>query len=192
MAKQQVKQTGMSRVVKFEVSVGKDTDKVNLGSYETEIVFGTMDQAVDAAARTVVIRMQNNVRVAYTEGKALPYPTGKRFATDHMGAYTAPAVELARKEVDRMTPELRAAFLQALLDAAKLAGVIEAEASKTATPVGDAAEDADDELRVIYNENELRKLPRARLVQLAEKEELEGIEDLSKDDIVDELLALSN
>lgn len=186
MAKQEAKQTGMSRVVSFEVSLGRDKDKINLGKYNAKITFGTVDQAVDAAARSVVIRMQSNVRKAHEESKALPYPTDKLFLVDHMGTYSAPLEEVARRTIAAMTPEMRAAFAKAWLEENAIAEAKEETAKEEITPA------VDDETDVIYDEDQLNSLSRARLEALAHKEDFEGVEDMKSSEIIDELLALNN
>ena len=183
MAKQEVKQTGMSRTVSFEVSIGRDTSKVNLGKYHAKITFANMDQAVDAAARSVVIRMQSNVRKAHDEGKALPYPTDKVFSVDHMGTYSAPLEEVARTTIAAMTPEMRAAFAKAWMEEIGMAETKEAAEVVQEAPVSDEA-------NMIYNEDELRALPRVHLMRLAKAEGFEGIEDMTTEELLDELIAL--
>lgn len=176
MAKPTVRQTGMSREVNFEVSIGRDANKVALGTYKAKITFANIDEAVDAGARSVVIRMQSNVRKAHDEGKPMPYPTDKMFSVDHMGTYKAPLEEVARQAIAAMTPEMRAAFAKAWQEASEAPNAPSAPSAPSAP----------------YNEDELNKLPRARLTELATKEGFEGLEDMSSGEIIDELIALNN
>ena len=186
MAKPSV-QTGMSRTLTFPVSIGRGAERVDLGTFTARVTFANLDQAVDAGARSVVIRMQGMVRKAHEESKPCPYPTDKVFVTNHLGHYTAPVEEQAKRVLAAMPPELRAAF-------AKLMAQELAVSSPAISEPQDTADDDEDETsspNMVYDEDQLNKLPRAKLVALATKEHFEGVEDMSSSDIIDELTALS-
>ena len=167
--------------VVFSVSAPK-TGVPETNGFIVRVKFAGENEKMLAALKTVVIRVQNGLRTYYEKHKRFPFEPGKRTAVDANGEFYMPA-PMPSKE------RLLAATLAEKIMIAETYGL--AVPDEWRNPPSDKddeqSDDDDDETGLKYEEDELNKLSIAKLRVLAQNEELEGYDDLTKDELVEEL-----
>ena len=173
--------------VSFGVSgtfkVGDVTHKIpETNGFMIRVKFGTENEKMLAALKTVVIKVQNGLRVYYEKHQRFPFDPGKKTAVNAMGEFYTPAPMPSRER-------LLSATLAEKIMIVETYG-LEVPDEWRNPPADDEQGDTDDDDNdsdLKYDEEQLSKLSLARLRALAQNEELEGYDELTKDELVDEL-----
>ena len=176
--------------VTFGVSGGKVGNPNFVPATEGFVVrvkFSTENEKMLAALKTVVIRVQSNLRSYYEKNQRFPFDPGKKTTVDAMGEFYMPAPMPSRER-------LLAATMAERIMIAETYGLAVPDEWRN-PPEADQSDDTDDS-DLKYDEEQLSKLNLGKLKVLAQKEELEGNEDLegydemTKDELVEILAAI--
>ena len=166
--------------VVFSVSAPK-TGVPETNGFIVRVKFAGENEKMLAALKTVVIRVQNGLRTYYEKHKRFPFEPGKRTAVDAGGEFYMPAPMPSKERL------LAATLAEKIMIAETYGLTVPDEWRNPPSDEDDGQSDEDDETGLKYDEDELRKLSIARLRVLAQNEELEGYDDLTKDELVEEL-----
>lgn len=178
---------------KFTVSAkGTMVDGVLKGaipstSFEIEVSYANQIELMEYAVPTSIICLQGALRDEYLANGKFSFAPGTRIKVGANGRYTRPAPMPTKERL------LAASWAEKIMIAETYGLEVPEEwrlaLAKATAPVATSDEtdgDSDtDEFK--YDEEALRGLSLARLKVLAQNEELEGYDEMTKDEIVDEL-----
>ena len=169
-------------------------------SFELEVRYEDMTELLKYAVPTTIIALQGNLRDYYRANGKFPVAVGTRMKVKAAGTFEAPPTV----HLDRLEAQVAAGGQITLADRIRLARIagLDIPPEWLVPPVADVPTDEAVDNKDIdndgdsdtdepkYDEDELAKLSITRLRVLAQKEELEGYDDLTKDELLEELAQL--
>ena len=167
---------------------GKIVGAVPSTSFSIEVTYANQIEKMEYAVPTSIICLQQMLRDEYLANGKFSFAPGTRIKVGANGRYTRPAPMPTKEQVANATLAQKIAMLEAL-------GVPVPEewmrppvvTEKSDQSESEADDDADGDGAMRYDEDVLSTLTLAKLRVLAQNEELEGYDELTKDELVMEL-----
>lgn len=176
--------------IQFNVSGGKEGSPDYVPKTEGFVVRVTYESSsarMKAALNSTRIAVQNTMRTYYRNNKRFPFAPGKVQAVDGEGRFTLPV----SSQVDRIEAQLKAGQVDRTeqIRLARMLGleVPQAWLDETAKLIVDGSADEDNDDSAKYPEGSLDKVGIAKLKVLAQNEELEGYDEMTADELREEL-----
>ena len=191
-------------------TLGKEDYIPETKGFIIQVTYANQADKMHAALNSTRIAVQNTIRTFYRKNKRFPFKPEVVQAVDGKGEFTLPVtVHMDRLEAQAKAGELdrddkirlaRMAgvseeIIAAMFPPVVVAAPVAAEAAAPESTTSDQGNDDDDKSEddadgMKYDEEELAKLSVSRLRVLAQKEELEGYDELSKEELIEELSAI--
>lgn len=201
MAKKQREWTQVSSLVgrmTFDVGGGKDGEKdfvPETKGFVLEARFVNETDKTYKALSSVVIDAQGALRTYYRAHKKFPFPVGKPFVVivdkGESNVALPAATHIDRLEAQVASDPSSIAMADKIRVARMFGLPIPQEWLDLVGPVAPEEEEEDtEESEYKYAEDQLQGLSVAKLKVLAQKEELEGYDELTKEELVEELALL--
>lgn len=170
---------------KFTVSAkGKLVDGVMVGavpstSFEIEVTYTNQIEKMEYAVPTSIICLQNFLRDEYLANGKFSFVPGSRIKVGANGRYARPAPMPSKERIANASIAEKIALAEAL-------GLEVPNEWREDKPVvsDEDDENEDNESEMKYDEEQLSRLSIARLKVLAQNEELEGYDEMTRDEIV--------
>lgn len=164
--------------------------------FQIRIEFASENEKMLCAVKTVVIRVQDDLRAYHAKHGVFPFAPGQLTKVDAHGNFVRPKALPTREELD-------AAGMGAKIELAKRLGlpvpqewldtvhtsVLSSESEPAHTDDGTKA---DDGTGYKYEEAWLNKQSTTKLKVLAQNEELEGYDELTRGELIEELALMES
>ena len=164
--------------------------------FTIEVTYDNDYQVMADALTTKVIQVQNTLRTFYIANKRFPFAPGKMQKVDGEGKFTLPVAS----QVDRLEAQAAQGLVSTadLIRIAKAAGMAipqewldQVVAEPTASDDEDGqGNNGDNDDGMKYPAGSLEKIVISKLKRLAQDEELEGYDELTAEELREELYAI--
>ena len=180
---------------KFTVSAkGKMVDGKLVGmvpstGFEIEVTYKNQIEKMEYAVPTSIICLQNELRTDYASTGKFSFVPGSRIKCGADGKYFRPAPMPTRERLLEATwaQKIMVAETYGLPVPQEWRDALAAEEASAQITTDTQSEDEDEGSGYRYDEGQLSGLSLAKLRVLAQNEELEGYDELTKDELVEEL-----
>lgn len=172
----------LTATVKFGVSSTKQSVPATEG-FVIKVRFSSENDKMIAALKTVVIKVQAELRSHYEKYHVFPFQPGTMITVDGDGSFDKPKAPPTLSEI---IAALKYADKDSLADIQRMI----TEAQMVQSTLAEASEDEGDESpeeEYLYSEEWLARKTRVQLKPLAKKHGLEDYEDMSVEELREEL-----
>lgn len=175
--------------IEFGISGGKEgtTDYIpKTSGFVIRVSYANETEKMKQALCSTRIAVQNTIRQFYRKNKRFPFSPGKVQKVNGSGEFTLPmTVHIDRIETQAKNGELEMADKIRLAKAMGLE--IPAEWLTDSKPEPTQMVPTAPQIEYKYNEDHLKRAKTEQLILLAEQEGLEGLEDMERSEIIEEL-----
>lgn len=192
--------------IEFNVAGGKDPAKDDYipptKGFVIKVQYASESEKMKEALNSTRIAVQNTIRTFYRKNKKFPFAPGRVQVVNGSGEFTLPMVDQLERLARQIAADPKQLSFEDKVRLAKLLGLPEPVREEMQPEMDHgilgvmaevASEVSDDpESQYKYDEEQLGKLSLAKLRVLAQNEELEGYDEMTKAEIVEELALLEN